>query len=149
MVGMGDGDAAVERIDLARDEDPGAGRCLGFAVEFEEDQFGRAGFVLHHDPPGLAGVGGSFVADDFDRQGRDGAGAGGGDFRAVTAIQVGFWHVKQEIDHPIPAHGARDRRRQRGADAAEGRDGGEERGERGGRFHGVLGLVGGSGFPVG
>ena len=47
-----------------------------------------------------------------------------------AAVQVGFGHVEQQVDHPLAAGGARDQRRHGGSYAAQTGQGREKWGKR-------------------
>ena len=81
-------------------------------------------------------MGGPFMADHLDGQGRDGAGAGVADRWVSGPIEVRLGQVKQQIDHPIAARGARDQLRHRGTYASQRCQGREKRAKRV-RVHGL------------
>ena len=141
MFGMGDRQPAVEDVQLAGDQQFRAGRRLRFPGEPEKNQFRDAGFVLDDNAPGLAGVRRALVAHDLHRERGDDAGLGGADRRPGAAVEVGLGHVKQQVDHPIAAGGARDQRRDGGPYAAQTGQGREKRGKRLG-VHGLTVLRG-------
>ena len=130
VIGMRDGHAVLEPFDLARDQQMGAGGHLRLAQETEEHQFGDPGPVAHDDPPGLARRGGPFVAHHLDRQRRHRARPRVADQRTGGAVQIGFRQMEQQIDHPLPPHGAGEQLHRRGTDAAQRCQGGEKRMQR-------------------
>ena len=141
MLGMGDGQPAVEDVQLAGDQQFRAGRRLRFPGEPEKHQFRGAGFVLDDNAPGLAGVRGALMAYDLHGERGDDAGLGGADRRPGAAVEVRLGHVKQQIDDPIAAGGSRDQRRDGGPYAAQTCQGREKRGKRLG-VHGLTVLRG-------
>ena len=144
MLGVRDRDAALEQIDLAGHDQVRAGGHLRLSREAEEDEVGGAGVVPHDDPPGLAGIGRAFMTHNLHRQGRDGPGPCVPDGRAGGAVEIGVGQMKQQIDDPIPAHGARHQLRHRGADAAQCR----QRGEKRGKLVLIQGLTSGYGAAI-
>ena len=130
VLGVRNGQPVAVFLDLAGDEQLGAGRRLRLAGELEEHQLGERGAVRDDHLPGLAAVGRRLVADHLHGQRRDLAGLSLGDRRAGAAVEIGFRQVEQQVDHPVSADGARQQRRQGRSYAGEPGQGREKRLQR-------------------
>ncbi len=119
VVGVRDGQPVAVSFRFAGNQQLRPRRRLRLAGEFEEHQLRERGAVRDDHLPGLAAVGRRFVAHDVHRQGHDLSGLRLGDGRPGAAVQIRFRQVEQQIDHPVPAHRARQQRRQRRSYAGE------------------------------
>ena len=108
VIGMWQSDTVPEPLELAGHDEFRAGWHLGLPREAEEDEFRESRAVRHDHAPGLAGVERGFVADHLHRERRDRPRPGTRDHRPGAAVDIGFRHVEQQVEHPVAPGRARD-----------------------------------------